>query len=75
MSRLGRPQNVVPPIEWSISLPSDLAAQVELLLLDPMRGKPKVGARSKLIEQLRRGWIEERKKEILSQLEAVERGG
>jgi len=75
MSRLGRPQNVVPPIEWSISLPSDLAAQVELLLLDPMRGKPKVGARSKLIEQLLRGWIEERKKEILSQLEAVERGG
>ncbi len=53
----GRPQLSDPPIEWKISLPSSVAAQIELHLLDPLSGKPKHGARSKLITRLLRTWI------------------
>lgn len=55
--RTGRPKHAVPPVEWKNSLPSDLAAQVELLLKDPMRDKPRYGARSVLIEKLLRAWL------------------
>lgn len=58
---MARPRNTVPSIEWKVYLPSDLAAQIELLLLDPMRDKPKHGARGKLVEQLLREWLEKRK--------------
>lgn len=45
--------------EWKISLPATLAAQVEFLLLDAVHGKPTYGARSALIGELLRRYVEE----------------
>jgi hypothetical protein len=35
---------------WRITVPTHLAVETELLLVDPLRGKPTYGARSQLIE-------------------------
>jgi hypothetical protein len=49
------------PVEWSLRLPSSLADEVELLLIDPLRGKPAFGARSALVVSLLREWIDKRR--------------
>ena len=45
-----------------VSLPMDLSASVDLALFDPIRGKIKYGARSRLVSDLLRGWLEKREK-------------
>ena len=64
MSKGGRPTNAVPTVKWDLYIRSDLAAQVELLLLDPMREKVRYGARGKLMEQLLNEWLEKKKAEM-----------
>jgi hypothetical protein len=59
--KLGRPANTVKTVHWTLSLPEPLAAELELLMLDPMLGKPKVGARSELVVSLIRQWIDTKK--------------
>lgn len=54
----GRPKLHDTPVEWSISIPTSLAAKVELMLFDPMTGKTKFGGRSALIQQLLRAYVE-----------------
>ena len=61
---MARPRNVVPTVEWKVYIPADIAAQVELLLLDPMRERVRHGARGELIAKLLREWLEKRKAEI-----------
>ena len=61
MAQVGRKPNAVPTIEWKFHIPVDLAAQVELLLKDPVRDKVKYGERSKLLETLLRQWIESKR--------------
>jgi metal-responsive CopG/Arc/MetJ family transcriptional regulator len=50
-----------------ISLPNELAASVDLALFDPVRGRTRYGARSRLIAELLRKWLkslsEEKEKE------------
>lgn len=53
----GRKSLSDPPTEWKVSLPSSVAAQVELRLVDPLTGRPRHGARAKLITRLLRGWL------------------
>ena len=57
----GRKPYAEPRVAWKIYLPQQLAAQVELLLLDPMREKVKYGARNELLEGLLRDWLERQK--------------
>lgn len=45
------------PTEWKLSIPSSLAARIELRLVDPLTGKPKHGARSRLVNELLRAWL------------------
>lgn len=52
--RQGRPPLAVPTVPWKLQIPVDLAAQADLLCLDPVRGIPAYGARSALITQLLR---------------------
>lgn len=47
-----------PPVELYVSIPSSLAAKLDLLLFDPALGKPKYGGRSGLIQSLIREWVE-----------------
>ena len=55
---MGRPKNAIPSITKHVSLPEDLFARVELLLLNPITGKMKYGDFSRLIEQLLREWLD-----------------
>jgi len=59
MAKPGRKALLDPPVRWELSLPSSLAAQVEVLLADPVRGKTSYGARTKLITRLLREWLRE----------------
>lgn len=64
MSRAGRPSNTVPTVEVLLRMRADLAAQVDLLITDPVRNKPRYGVRSRLGERLFADWIERAKKAI-----------
>ena len=55
----GRPKKHDTPVSWYVSLPQSLAAEVELILLDPLTGRPEFGKRSQLVESLLRNWVEE----------------
>ena len=54
-----RPKNVVPTARKTIHIDENLAARVDLLLLEPSRARPKFGAWSKLCERLLREWVNE----------------
>lgn len=56
-SSSGRPQHTDPPVIWEISLPRSLTQKIEILLTDPLTGKTRYGARSKLIESLLLSYI------------------
>jgi len=52
-----RPKNTVPTARKTIHIDENVAARVDLLLLEPSRAKPKFGAWSKLCEKLLRQWV------------------
>lgn len=61
MKVLGRPRKIDRPVEWKVYVPSSVANVVDLLMLDPVTGNIRKGARSALVEELLRRWVEERK--------------
>ena len=63
MSR-GRRAALIPAVPWKCNIPVDVAAQVDTLLLDPLRGIPEYGARSALVTQLLRAWLEAQRKAV-----------
>ena len=66
-AKLGRKPHGDPPVKWNINLPTTLAAEVELLLTDPLTGVPEYGKRSKLIQELLYGWVEKYRRQPLTQ--------
>lgn len=62
MAKTGKKLHADRPVEWKISLPTSVTVPVSLLLSDPLTGLPKHGARSKLITQLLREWLEKQQK-------------
>lgn len=62
MSKPGRKPLADPRIPWRVYIRSKLAAEVELLLLDPMRQKVKYGSRGELIESLLEDWVDAQRK-------------
>ena len=60
MAKVGRPSLPVPTIDWKCYIPLPIAAKVDLLLLDPVSGKTRYGARSALVNQLLLQWLTER---------------
>ena len=62
-TKLGRKAHGDPPVKWNINLPTTLAAEVELLLTDPLNGVPEYGKRSKLIQELLYGWVAQRRRQ------------
>jgi hypothetical protein len=47
-----RPRRVIPAVDWKVYIPIDLAAKVDVLLVDPLTGRTEFGARSAYIERL-----------------------
>lgn len=64
MSKRGRKALTIPNIDWKIRVRSTLAAEVELLLLDPVRGRASYGDRSALINTLLEEWVEKQRKNV-----------
>lgn len=52
-----RPRHEVRPHDWKLSIPQDLAAEVDLRLWDPVLQKPRYGGRSELVTTLLRQWL------------------
>ena len=66
MSR-GRRPALIPAVAWKCNIPVDVAAKVDTLLLDPLRGIPEYGARSALVTQLLRAWLSSQQKAVSPQ--------
>lgn len=59
MAKRGAKLKADRPSEWKLSLPSSITAPVELILSDPLTGRPKHGARARLVAKLLKEWLEE----------------
>jgi hypothetical protein len=67
--RPGRKPSSIRPVPWLVYVPEDIAAAIELELVDPVSGRVPYAARGKLINQLLRQWFNERA--MKSQVPAV----
>lgn len=47
-----------PKVRWRLDIDEQVAAKVEVLLLDPRTGAPRYGARSAFTEQLYRAYFD-----------------
>lgn len=56
MSR-GRKPHTDPPIPLKIYLPKSMVEELDLMMYDPLRGKPTYGMRSQFIQNLVRQWF------------------
>lgn len=59
----GRPARSTPAERLTVLVPEPLMAEVRLVLLDPTYNRIKYGGLSGLIEELLRGWVEDKRKE------------
>lgn len=62
----GPAPRTIPNIRWRVDVRQDLAASVELLLLDPVSGTIAYGARNQLLNTLLAEWLEKQKAEVKS---------
>lgn len=53
---LSRPYREGIQVKWKLSLDASIAGRVENILMDPMTGKPRYGARARLVEELLKRW-------------------
>jgi hypothetical protein len=58
--RAGRPTNPIPSAAWKVYIPLPIATKVDLLLLDPMTGRVRHGAKSAFVTQLLVEWLNAR---------------
>jgi hypothetical protein len=62
MAKRGRKALSMPTVEWKCRIPIDLAAKIDLLHLDPVKGTIEYGARSALVTQLIRAFLHTRER-------------
>jgi metal-responsive CopG/Arc/MetJ family transcriptional regulator len=53
----GRPRVPYLRVDFKVSLPAALAAEIDLMFSDPITNRPKYGARAKLIQALLEDWL------------------
>lgn len=53
----GRPRVPYLRVDFKVSLPAALAAEIDLSFNDPLTNRPKYGARAKLIQVLLENWL------------------
>ena len=59
--KMPMPKHTDPPSRIHVTVPSTVIAQVDLILFDPVLGRPHYSARSALITNLLRAWLEVQK--------------
>jgi hypothetical protein len=52
-----KPPGSEPTVNWKIRVPASTAAQIELLVMDPLTRKPSYGKRSELVSELLRNYL------------------
>lgn len=52
-----------PCIIWRVTIPEEIAAEIEMAIADPLRGKPTYGVRSQLVTQLLVDYLQKLKEE------------
>jgi hypothetical protein len=57
----GRPRVPYLRVDFKVSLPAALAAEIDLTFVDPLTNRPKYGARAKLIQALLENWLAEQR--------------
>lgn len=62
----GKKKLLEPTISWEVQVPRSLSCEAELLLTDPLTGKVKYGAKSKLLNSLLRDWLEQQRNKVQS---------
>lgn len=53
---MSRPYREGIQTKWKLSLDATVAGRVEHILLDPLSGRPRYGARARLVEELLKRW-------------------
>lgn len=53
----GRPRVPYLRVDFKVSLPAHLAAEVDFLFTDPLTNRPTYGSRAKLIQALLEWWL------------------
>lgn len=61
MLKRGRPPRTLQRVAVKIQLDLDLAAELDMLCFDPLRGKPSYGDRSDIINKLLRAYLKEQR--------------
>jgi len=56
----GRKPKTDRPVEWKLRIPTTVANALNELLADPLTGKPPLGKRSQLTEQLYRSYLKQK---------------
>lgn len=68
----GRKPHVDPPIKFQTSIPQSLAAEVDILLFNPVRGSVRYGSKTELLVALLRAWVDEQKRVLNDPLKPVQ---
>lgn len=59
MASPGRKKKLDRPVEWKLHIPFSVASKVDIIQLDPRTGLPEFGARSRLVTELLKKWLDE----------------
>lgn len=70
--RTGRPSLPYLRAEIKVSIAATIAAEIDLLLSDPLTGKPKYGARATLVSALLENWLAKQKGKPEAPLPTIE---
>ena len=68
----GRPRLPYFRVDYKVSLPAKLAADIDYLFFDPATNKPRYGARARLIEALLRFWLARERNQPLPALPSLD---
>lgn len=68
----GRPRVPYLRVDFKVSLPAALAAEIDLMFQDPLTNRPKYGARAKLVTALMQRWLAEQRGEPVVPVPSLE---
>lgn len=68
----GRPRVPYLRVDFKVSLPAALAAEIDLRFVDPLTNRPKYGARAKLIQALLENWLAQQRGESGGHIPSLE---
>ena len=62
MARMkGRPRVPYLRVDFKVSLPAALAAEIDLIFVNPLTNRPKYGARARLVTSLLQQWLDQQR--------------